>query len=221
MPLNYLTLDDAIVKATNFNLFRGDRPSDVWLEEVLTIGEETIDSWVGLSFGKQQYQEKGVASEDGDVLLRKHPALEVLKVTVYLPDYPNSPNGPSSIDLEQYEGFTVWLQRNSIWVAYPRATVAVDYLAGIDPIPPEVNRVAFNLFRFFLENTPPGGYPDTTALNSPTRDMTSLSLPGGLSRSFQLGSNNLAGKTKGVAGDGSILDRLMEPLRKYRRLYVL
>jgi hypothetical protein len=219
MPLNYLTLDDAVVKANAFNLFRGDRPSDLWLNEVLEIGEETIDSWLSHKFGKRQYQEKGVASEDGEVFLRQCPVLEILKVSIYLPDYPNSPPGASPIDLEQYEGFAVWLHRNSIWVAYPRVVATIDYIAGIEPIPPEVERVAFNLFRFFLENTPPGDYPDTTALNAPTRDMTSLSLPGGLSRSFQLGSSS--DESRGVPGTGSILDRLMQPLKKYRRLYVL
>lgn len=219
MPLNYLTVDDVITRATNFNLFRDGRPSDFWLEEVLTIGEEAIDSWVGFGFGKRQYQDKDVASEDGEVLLSKYPVHDILRVSIYLPDYPNSPAGSSPIDLEQYEGFAVWRHRNSVWIAYPRATAMIDYIAGLDPIPPEVERVAFNLFRFLLENTPPGSYPDLTVLNSPTRDMTSLSLPGGLSRSFQLGSSSGGGK--GAPGDGSILDRLMKPLNKYRRLYVL
>ena len=87
--------------------------------------------------------------------------------------------------------------------------IRVTYVAGYDPLPKLFPQCMYQMLLKALENNS----PDLNWLEEPTRDITSLSLPGGLSHSFKLG-NSESRKDKLSRN----IDRLLAPLDKYRRV---
>lgn len=99
-----------------------------------------------------------------------------------------------------------------------RGRFVVEYWAGLQPIPDVVKHTAFAVLKSVIKfGGSMGGFE---ALNEPTKDLTSLSLPGGLSQSFQRGSGG-AGGGGGSKGGGTALDRLLAPIEQYRRRIIV
>ena len=86
--------------------------------------------------------------------------------------------------------------------------------ARYDPLPPIFGMVIFQVLRKALQTSGTSG--DLSFLDEPVRDVTSIGLPGGLSKSWQLGS---ASGDKNASGETQ-LDRLLKPLSTYRHKYV-
>jgi hypothetical protein len=109
-----------------------------------------------------------------------------------------------------------WWQGRKINTGRPEVTIRVTYTAGIDPIPPIVGMTFFQLAK---EIAVKGGGVDTGFLYQPTSDVQSISLPGGISKSFKVADT----KTGSDAGPGlgtSVLDRTLSPINRYRFAYI-
>jgi hypothetical protein len=99
--------------------------------------------------------------------------------------------------------------------------VRVRYTAGLQPIPRIFTTVALTVFNQAMERSPTG---DISFLENSyqEREVSSISLPGGLSKSFRTYRPTTPSASGSGAG-GSItgLDRLLAPLAKYQYRVVM
>lgn len=212
----------ALVKAKllNYGIFSlTTMPPDEWIDEVAITIEEKLELWLSRKLGVDSYTELYTSDTQGRVFLKNYPLISIEKVEqlLFLTIDSSSPSVP--IPSSEYSAVAITDQRNAIWFASPEATFKISYTAGREePFPGAINAM-FAVFMELLKNVTPPGYPDWSFLHEPTRDYTSISLPGGLSKSYQLGSSS--GTSGGIPGKGTIEDRLFAPLSRYRRLFVL
>lgn len=194
-------------------------PPDGWIDEVAIAIEERLENWLGYQLGVETYVETHTTDDLGRIQLRKYPVQSIVKVEQLLPRIVDGVNGTIPIPSNNYNAVGSTNQRGIIWLSQPELTIVVEYTAGHLEEPPGMLAVMFAVLMELLKHVTPPGYPDWGFLAEPTRDYTSLSLPGGLSKSFQIGSSG--GSTGGVPSEGTIEDRLFAPLNRYRRLYKL
>jgi hypothetical protein len=193
-------------------------PPDAWIDEVAVSIEDRMENWLGFDLGVNTYSETYTVDALGRIQLRKYPVISIEKIQQLLPLITDSTGGPVLIPSSQYNVVGITNQRSIVWVGQHESTVQVDYTAGSSDPRPEFLGVMFATFMELLKHVVPPGYPDWGFMSEPTRDYTSLSLPSGLSKSFELGKPS-GGGSGGVPGKGTIEDRLFAPLDRYRRLY--
>jgi hypothetical protein len=192
-------------------------PPDDWIDEVAIEIEDRLENWLGFDLGIETYTELHTTDELGRIQLRKYPAISIEKIEQLLPRILDATSGAVTIPSNQYNVVGITNQRSIVWVGQPEATISVTYTAGRAETPTEFLGVMFATFMELLKHVVPPGYPDWGFMSEPTRDYTSLSLPSGLSKSFELGKPS--GSSGGAPSKGTIEDRLFAPLGRYRRLY--
>jgi hypothetical protein len=193
-------------------------PPDGWIDDVTIAIEERLEAWLGYDLGVESYVETYTPDDLGRLQLRKYPVLSIEKIEQLLPRIVDGVSAPTVFPVNNYNVVGTTNQRSVIWVGQPETTIVVHYTAGHLDTPPAMLSVMFSVVMELLKHVTPPGYPDWAFLSEPTRDYTSISLPSGLSKSFELGKKSGGG---GIPGKGTIEDRLFAPLDKYRRLYIL
>jgi hypothetical protein len=194
-------------------------PPDAWIDDVAIEIEDRLENWLGYDLGIETYVHTHTTDDLGRIQLREYPVISIEKIELLLPRILDGISGSVPIPSGQYNAIGTTNQRTIIWVGNPESTVLVHYTAGHAETPAGMLGAMFAVLMELLKHVTPPGYPDWGFLSEPTRDYTSLSLPSGLSKSFELGKPS--GTSGGRPGKGTIEDRLFAPLTKYRRLYVI
>jgi hypothetical protein len=192
-------------KARNMMIERGiftadNAPTLDKIESVNSILQAVLDEWLGYSAIAQEYTDRRESNRSGILVLTNHPVIQVTRIKIM-----HHTSSSQEYILNEKEINLAWRFRDrrimtEMW--FQRLTT-VDYIAGLDPLPPVFEVCAFNLLKAALFNPDPW---DMNFLYQPTKDVTSVSL-GGLSQGFKMSD------TKDVRH----IDRLLQPLQRYRR----
>lgn len=187
-------------------------PSVEALTFVLESLEAYLVDWLGYYPGIQEYEEVLSLGANSTVLLTNFPVLGVESVALYQDYLPHLHTPPVRV----LEVPTIWRQGRVLPIpACSCRWVKVRYTAGM-PVPKEVSIVMFQLLRKALEEGGISG--DLSFLFEPTRDVTSISIPG-MSKSWALGGANAA-NNNGGGSTGTIGDRMLRMLQSLRRSYI-
>lgn len=232
MAATYLTAITAQKKLILSGKYLEDNaPTVEQLENILIEIEIRLDEWLGYRAAITDYEETYKATNHGTVLLANHPVIDVSKLLIQR-SILGEPDYDVPIDLLKSiwrHGRTIDIgfdcninYRSQFGLTYPALypllgdapVVKVFYTAGLDPTPPIFASVVYATLLKAIAATGLSG--DLSFLDEPTRDTASLSLPGGLSKSFKIGGG---AKSEVPLGE-TVLDRLFAPLARYRRLFL-
>lgn len=206
----YLTAATARSRLTNQNKYPD--LSEAELGDLLLTLEDAVDAWLGWHAALTFYQETTQADRSGYVVLTNSPIDRISAVTI---------ENPYSDGSQATQRLAVTYSRAGGRLKLPQGqiTVQVTYAAGYDPIPRVFTNTMFQLLSTALETTGISG--DLSFLSEPVKDVASLSLPGGLSKTFFKGGQSSTSEASKGMGAETRLDRLLAPLKQYRRHYVL
>lgn len=218
MPTAYLSVEEA-----RDRLFSTGNSVDVTSVDDLTLGlllesfEIMLDSWLGYRAAVTQYSEWVRTDNYGVGQLANYPVISVSGVELpqdqIVGRVPPAPVPAVNTVWDRFSVLSTGRARIPFGSGYAAMTVRTTYTAGYDPVPPLFKLVVFNMLQAAVKSGQPLG--DVSFLSDPVRDVSSISLPGGLSKSFRLGAASSGG------GGETQLDRLLKPLSPYRRIFTL
>lgn len=168
-------------------------PDSVRLEELLLRVQSRLELWLGYSPLPNDYRERRMSNGKGLIRLNFYPVINVTEMETLAGRILGKP-------FNVRESLALWRGRTTLDVGMPNILVEVSYRAGFDPLPEVFEQVLLDLLAESLD----GG---VAGLEEPTKDVTSLSVPGGLSQSFKLGETQ----------PGSRFERICAPLERYRK----
>lgn len=211
----YLTAAAARTRLTNL----GKYPdlSEAALVDLLPALEDVVDAWLGWRAALTIYRETTKSDRLGHINLTNSPLQRIDLVASALP----SGQIASQVLTQPWQPINyLWIpQDNRLKVFQSHMPVQVTYVAGYNPLPRVFMNTVFQLLNAALEKSGVSG--DLTFLNEPVKDVASVSLPGGLNKSFfKAGQASTSLSNKNGSGETQI-DRLLSPLKQYRRHYVL
>lgn len=205
--MSLISLNELKTKLLNSQKFDTDTiPKDETLSEFIEIVNNLITDWLGYNPKKQLYNEKLRSNNNYMIQLSYYPVQQVESISILLPERP-----PTELSLLEETG--LWYGKHTVRVPYKNTLAVIKYWAGFDPLPSLFEITTFLVIDYLLSIN--SSYPDISVLNQPTKDISSLSLPGGLSRSYKYGST----KSSNSIYAGTEFERLMTPLKRYRRQY--
>lgn len=179
---------------------------------VLDSLEAYLVNWLGYYPGVREYEEVLPLNVNSVVTLTNFPVIGVESIALYQDYLPHVHTMP----IQVLEVPTIWRQGRTLPIpACSCRWVKVRYTAGM-PVPKEVAVAMFQLLRKALEEGGISG--DLSFLFEPTRDVTSISIPG-MSKSWALGGANAA-NNNGGGSTGTIGDRMLRMLQPLRRNYI-
>lgn len=183
-------------------------PTEAALQFVLDLLALRLESWLGYQAYRHRVEEILIVNRRYRLVLSEYPVLDVHRVESIYGKVVATPSVATFYSVST----GIWPGQRGVDVPFPPGTECrVCYEAGYDPLPPEFGLAMFLLLRRALQTSGISG--DLAFLDEPTRDMSSLSLPGGVSKSFQLGK-----AATGKGGASTQLDRLLSGiLSKYQR----
>jgi hypothetical protein len=215
---NYFTAEMVAAKLLLYgNYTAATMPPMEWISDAIATIEDRMETYLGYSFGVRTYKDTYTTDDLGRIQLRQYPVVSIVKVEQLIATIVDGVNGTVVIPVNNYNVVGSTNQRGIIWFGLPELTIVVEYTAGSLEVPVSAFGVLLATFMELLKRVTPPEYPDWSFMSEPTRDYTSISLPSGLSKSFELGKASDSG---GIPGKGTIQDRLFAPLVK-RRMYKL
>lgn len=213
MPSNYLSAEVARGKLiTSGDFSETNAPSTEILDDILEGIESRLDTWLGYSAAPAQYQELAHADWNGNIVLANFPVLAVLEVI-----HVGNILVPATTTLV-YSASAIWRQGRTLRLgAFPGTPYRITYTAGYNPVPKEFGRVVFATLRAAIKAGGTSG--DLSFLDEPTKDVSSISIPG-LSKSYQIGKKSGGGGGSGSSIEGSQAEKLFKSLDSYRLRYI-
>lgn len=210
MVATYLPANIALNRLVARGIYTPETAPDLnELEEVLTAIEIRLDEFLHRRVAPTEYTERYVTNPVGDVLLWQDPVIDVLQVGWFRDVIPGSEIGP----VEPLKIDSVWRQKRRLNIPLANTPIEVTYVAGFDPIPPVFPMVVMDILTAVIKS--PGGlFGGLQFLDEPVKDVSSLSLPGGISKSFRFGGGSSSGSS---SDKGRVLDRYVGPLLRYRK----
>lgn len=192
-------------------------PSLLALKLLIHAIEERIDAWLGYHAASVPIKSRVRVNGNGYALLPRYPVQEVTAIEVFVPARPSlTINRSATLN-------TYWLGDRRIRLPYPNCNVDCFYKAGYDPVPEIFSDTVLQVLTEMLTaiainemETGVGSLGDALAfLSERSSNVTSTSLPGGLSQSFELGDAPKMG------GSTNPLDRILAGtnLAKYLSLF--
>jgi hypothetical protein len=155
-----------------------------------------MDEWLGRCLLPSIYQERLNANYNCLIFLPQHPVIQI--------DSVNQISPPTCYGFQSCQ--YVWNGQQAIEVGIP-GLYEVVYRAGLSNISPVFGRQQYLIVKKLLQE-------GLGILGEPTKTITSVGLPGGLSQSFRRGSESTKVGT-------TILDELMLPLFRWKRKVVI
>lgn len=190
-------------------------PSVAAIADLLTSLEIRLDGWLGRRMAVEEYTERLIANSNGVALMRHYPVIDVLEAWWYRDAFPGheqtgSPN-PISVS-------TVWRQNRNLQFPLAGTPIRVTYRAGYDPVPPVFGQTMYQLLKVVISK---GGldFSDLSFLDEPVKDVASLSVPGGISKTFRVGGSAAANGADSSKDGSTILGRILAPLDRYRKRF--
>lgn len=182
------------------------------LSEIILGIEDRIDEWLGRRVAPTQYTETGVTNHKGIALMTHYPVLSVEEIALY----PDVAVGAEPQPIEPGRIAGIWRQDRRLYLWSHGLVLRVRYTAGLEPIPRIFTAVSLEVLSKVLEKSPTGSL-GFLELPFEEREIASISLPGGLSKSFRTHRpGNPKGSGSGAGGSITELDRLLAPLERYR-----
>jgi len=177
-------------------------PSVEMIADILYRLEVRVDEWFDYSIAPTEYTERLTSNSRGLVLTHHYPVISIVKVTQISAQI--TPNALTFINPQ-----ALWDGKRTLRVGgMGGINYDVTYIAGYNPIPKLLVDSMFGLLTQVFQS---GGLD---FLDQPVRDLTNISLPGGLAQTYRVGES----KSDGGNGGGSTqLDRALAPLAKLRR----
>lgn len=194
-------------------------PADANLEAMLRSLEERFDEWLGYRLAPTKYIKERPCQLNGILTVEHYPVLQILSVKRIITGWIGSQSNPNP---QLWDVNAQWMGGRNIRVpSNGRERYRVEYVAGYDPIPPIVKEVLLNLLKSFFANYQGDPLAISTGdllahLNTLTRDLTQVNLPGGISQTFRVGDPSGGSKGGGQPGGGTELDRALLPLLKFK-----
>lgn len=210
----YLSPEKARLWLIGENLFTEETvPSLEDLADIILEIEDRIDEWLERRVAPTQYTETDVTNHKGIALMSHYPVLSVEEIALY-PDAAVGGTKPQPIEPGRILG--IWRQDRRLYLWERGLVLRVRYTAGLDPIPRIFTTVAFEVLSRALQRSARGSLA-FLELPFQEREVASISLPGGLSKSFRTyRPSDPKGSGSGAGGSITELDRLLAPLAKYR-----
>lgn len=189
-------------------------PAVETLELLIQEIANRIELWLGYAPTPTGYVERLQTNSDGIALTRNYPVLAVQEIAIFNDAYPGYP----PVIITPQKMFGIWRQDRRIFAGSPNTAIQVTYIAGFNPLPPGFTQATFQILKEVAKTGDLSG--DLSFLDEPVRDVSSINLPGGLSKTFRLGGSG--GPRGGGSKDtGSTkLDRILGALGRYRRKIV-
>lgn len=201
----------AVARTRLTNLGKYPDITEAALADLLPTLEDAIDGWLGWRAALTVYQETTYADRSGVITLTNSPIERIDTVT--------APQISSQSSIATPLSYSWVAQSTRIGGFQAKLPVRVVYAAGYSPVPRVFSTTMFQLLNKAIEASGLSG--DLSSLYEPVKDVASLNLPGGLSRTFFKGGSSgpVAGSKN--SAEETQLDRLLAPLKEYRRHYIL
>lgn len=182
--------------ATQINKIKNIEITEVEAEDLLLGIQSRIELYLGFCPLVTEYREKYMSNEQGCIALKKYPVISVLDTKVVRGRLTGRP-------FRINDAIAAWRGGTTVYVGSAYTLIEILYEAGLEPLPQIFKEVARDLAIACVnpENT------ISESFQSPTRDITSVSIPGGLSQSFRLGQTVPT----------TIFERICVPLEPYKR----
>lgn len=210
MTLAYLTIAAARSRLIQSGQYDDESvPSNLDLELLLTLIESLMDEWFQWRPALTAYRELTRTNERGVAFLTYTPAVLILSVKaapLVHPGFASFPNDPLTV-------YSTWLTDNRLELGIPNVPVEIEYFAGHDPLPATFALITYQVLIKALKATGTSG--DLDFLGSPYQQTTSISLPGGLSKSFSKGGGGSSEE------EATVLSQMLKPLNSYQRRFIL
>jgi hypothetical protein len=171
----------------------------------LGLAENYIDEYLCYHAPRSTYTETLHANYKGVIVLSEYPVISIAQVICLRPDIVPNP-------MAQEVTYSYHMGRRVVGGLIPDVLYEVTYEAGYDPLPPIFQNVMLNILKKLLEQPHPSAIAD---LMIPSRDISSLGLPGGLSKGWQTGK--LTADNDGGQFAGTELGRILSLLKRYQR----
>lgn len=210
LALTYLFPEDLEHLWDSFGFSPEAIPSIDKIEAFLRVLEIRIDSWFGCRIAPCEYVQERPSNNNGIIVLANYPVLEVKDVELrWVRVAPKQSPAYTKIDV-------LWEGGRIIYTPTKGDYYRIKYVAGYDPIPDQIKECLIGLlFRFFTLS--PGDFNVGKLLQftiSPRKDLTNVSLPGGIGQTFRVGT--LEKTNDGANIGGSELDIALLPLIELR-----
>lgn len=178
----YLDADVARNRLIAAGLYTAETaPTEAWLAEIIADIQALIDDWLGQPLGIAEYKQNTVSNRHGSVRLHRTPVAAVKSVLYYIPHQPNRDPLPAT----PVNGATPFWQPgdNFIYTSMPYTSLEIVYEAGLDPLP---RQAGMSVWQLLLAMDEAGGLlsGDSGILIQPASSISSLSVPGGISKSW-------------------------------------
>lgn len=208
----YLSPEDA--RAT---LIQSGRYTDATAPDLVTLElaianlEALVNEWLGRdSMEVKEYVEILQSNREGLVRLKHKPLIKVKDVRRYLTHIPG-PNKAVSAPSHTLSGWRV--NQGIVVTGLAYTSIEVVYDAGYDPLPAVVP-MAMKMLLLKNDDLSGGNLLSFDELFDSKQTVSSISLPGGLSKSFAPSQSTATGGK----GDGTELDKALTPLLSRYRL---
>lgn len=214
MSLAYLTIPEAQARLRASANDSTSLPTEPQLEFLLTLIEQEMNEALQWRPAPTSYRELTRTNERGIAFVTYTPVIKISSVmaaSVVHPGYQSSPAQPVPI-------YSSWLSDNRLETQIHNAPVQIEYVAGFHPIPPLFGLTAFQILNKVLKTT--GTTGDLSFLSQPFQQVTSISLPGGLSKSFSKVGGSGGGSATASEPPATELSQLLKPLDSYRRRFI-
>ena len=203
--MSFITAESAITEAIKRGLLAEGFASTADVGLLITLIEIEIASWLGWSPVLTEYRETVLTTGAGACLTSAYPIVQLISITSK-----NSQHGFSGTPIDYAWSGSL----RTISTGIPAEYVRLVYQAGLQPMPAIFGVVALNLCMKAIEND----FLESGNLDflSESNDrLKSISLPGGLSTSYQ----DIPQSSSQVSNPAGLrlIDKFLAPLMDYQR----
>lgn len=198
----YLTLEKAkqAIALYEFDVSISDGKLAFLIDSI----ENRLDAWLDFCAAPKTYTRKARTNFQGILTLTETPVIEVVSLDCLLPSFTNNPLiAPSPVS-------GLWNGSDRLATGAPNTYFEVVYIAGYDPIPEIFSQTIFDALAIAIQ--PENIASGLDFMSRPSVDITSLTLPGGVSQTFQVNKASSSTSTN----EGRLFDKLAMYRRKIR-----
>lgn len=212
----YLTAESARTRLIATGAYTVETaPTIAAIADLLILLEIRVDGWLGRRMAVEEYTERLISNSVGVALMRQYPVIEVIEAWWYRDAFPGHEQTgfPNPIAVS-----TVWRQNRNLQFPSAGTPIRVTYRAGYDPVPSIFGQIMYQLLKVAIAK---GGldFNDLSFLDEPVKDVASLSVPGGISKTFRVGGGAAASGADAGKGSSTTLGRILAPLDRYRKRF--
>jgi hypothetical protein len=203
--MSFITAELAITEAIRRGLLTEESASTAAIEFLILMLESQVVSWLGWNPNPTEYTETLLTTNTGACLTTQYPIVELISMVPKNPQF-----GLAAIPMiYAWNGST-----RIISTGLPSEYVEIVYRAGLNPLPSIFGLLIMQLCMTAIEN---GSLEsgDLSFLNESPNTVKSLSLPGGLSTTYQdvAKTENPTNSPIGLR----MIDKLLAPIADYQR----